>query len=353
MTNAITRVEIKDFLVFIGEFAAEFCPGVNVFIGGNGSGKTTLMKVMYAACEEKETDLNIEPINKYLPKYFATPAFVGESVIEIKYTDGTTIRWLSKKPKIDKREASPDALSNTLVLSDRMVFTDSVTVTVKRATVPNAVYIPEKDILEHSKGLLPFVQKKDTGFSDIYKNVLIAAQDVPTKEQTASQKSIGQKLTEVIDGHVEWVPGDGTFYMVKTDGKRIPFSIEASGFKKLGFLGLLVTSGQLDPGSVLFWDEPENSLNPELVPTLVDILLELSRNGVQIFIATHSYDVARWFELNKTAENSLRYFNLSKTENGIVEVHADEYTELEKSVLRDADNSLLKAVMRSSMGATE
>jgi recombinational DNA repair ATPase RecF len=46
--NTITRVELKDFLVFKGEFTADFCPGVNVLIGGNGSGKTTLMKVLYA-----------------------------------------------------------------------------------------------------------------------------------------------------------------------------------------------------------------------------------------------------------------------------------------------------------------
>jgi ABC-type multidrug transport system ATPase subunit len=33
--------------VFKGEFAADFCTGVNVFIGGNGTGKTTLLKEMY------------------------------------------------------------------------------------------------------------------------------------------------------------------------------------------------------------------------------------------------------------------------------------------------------------------
>ena len=29
------------------EFAADFCPGVNVLIGENGSGKTTLLKCIY------------------------------------------------------------------------------------------------------------------------------------------------------------------------------------------------------------------------------------------------------------------------------------------------------------------
>jgi len=47
---AINRVEIKDFLLFKGEFATDFGTGVNVLIGGNGTGKTTLMKVMYRLC---------------------------------------------------------------------------------------------------------------------------------------------------------------------------------------------------------------------------------------------------------------------------------------------------------------
>jgi energy-coupling factor transporter ATP-binding protein EcfA2 len=57
--NAITRVEIEDFLVFKGKFAADFCPGVNVLIGGNGTGKTTLMKVLSSAlASEKDVAAN-------------------------------------------------------------------------------------------------------------------------------------------------------------------------------------------------------------------------------------------------------------------------------------------------------
>ncbi|MDR1539798.1 MAG: hypothetical protein LBU32_17725 [Clostridiales bacterium] len=32
----------------------------------------------------------------------------------------------------------------------------------------SAVYIPEKDILEHAKGLLTFIDQKDTDFNSIY-----------------------------------------------------------------------------------------------------------------------------------------------------------------------------------------
>jgi ABC-type uncharacterized transport system permease subunit len=103
----------------------------------------------------------------------------------------------------------------------------------------------------------------------------------------------------------------------------------------------------------MLWDEPENSLNPELIPVLVDILLELQRGGVQIFVATHSYDVARWFDVRKKQDNSLRFFNLCKTDGGIVADVADEYSELDNSVLRDAGNELFKAVTAKALEAVE
>ena len=48
-------------------------------------------------------------------------------------------------------------------------------------------------------------------------------------------------------------------------------------------LWLLIQNGTLTEGSVLFWDEPETNLNPKLFGPVVEILLELQRQGVQIF----------------------------------------------------------------------
>jgi predicted ATPase len=303
MVNAITHVEIKDFLVFKGVFAADFCPGVNVLIGGNGSGKTTLLKCLQD--------------------------FTKSRLAEKEIASGVTAKV---------KDMLPERKWGSVKICGE---------------ISGSIFIPEKDILEHAKGLLSFIEKKESGFGSIYRDILISALDVPTKEQSNIQKSIGEKIVKIIGGHIEWVPDEGAYYMIKTDGHRIPFSNEASGYKKLGYLGLVVTTGQLEPGSILFWDEPENSLNPELVPELIDILLELQQGGVQVFVATHSYDIARWFELNKKTDNSLRYFNLRKTENGIIADVADEYTALDNSVLREADDKLLKAVVKNSMGVTE
>jgi predicted ATPase len=335
MTNAITRVEIEDFLVFKGKFAADFCPGVNVLIGGNGTGKTTLIREMYRS-------------TKHSLEHFESPLV----------TQGTfNLRYSGEKVRLPLDVAIPHEMIDSVSDEDAEFYkTPKEELQYAMRTVNDnsfyegykCVFIPEKDILEHAKGLLTFIEQKQTGFSQIYKDVLVNAQDIPTNKQTKAQKSIGKTISNLIGGEVKWDKGDGSFYTIRTDGTRIPFANEASGFKKFGYLGLLVACGQLESGTILFWDEPENSLNPGLIPKLVDILLELSRNGVQVFVATHSYDVARWFELKKNSKNKLRYFNLRKEKNSVVEVHADEYTELEKSVLRDADNDLLKAVMGKS-----
>ncbi|MCL2017123.1 MAG: AAA family ATPase [Defluviitaleaceae bacterium] len=255
---AIIGISIKNVLAFQQNFTADFCTGINVIIGENGVGKTTLLKALHDS----------------------------EDIYEINRTKPI--------PSFGKEE---EKSSVSLECAGKIDY---------------QIYIPEKDILENARGLLPFVMKKDTAFSDIYKNVLISAQDIPTSEQTETQRSLGEKISNIIGGTVEWVASEGTYYTIKKTGLRVPFLREASGYKKLGYLGIQIASGQLEPGSILFWDEPENSLNPALASQLVDILLELSRSGVQIFIATHNEVFASYFAVNRQNGDNVLFTSLYK-----------------------------------------
>ena len=276
---AINRVEIRDFLVFKGVFAVDFCPGVNVLIGGNGTGKTSLLKALYE---------NVKALAVH--------------------------RSISGSPR-----------KTALSFGEETEQYGNVRTSMDSGYDGRSAYIPEKDILEHAKGLLTFIEQKQTGFDHVYRDVLIAAQDVPMQLQSELQVSIGQKIAAIIGGKMEWDKGEGTFYTARTDGSRIPFATEASGYKKLGFLGLLISSGQLESGSILFWDEPENSLNPEFVSMLVEILLELSRNSVQIFLATHSEIFASYFAVNRRKNDHVMFYSLYKDSDQIKADASDRF----------------------------
>ena len=296
-------------LVFKHGFDAEFCRGVNVLIGGNGTGKTTIIREMYYMVDRREN-------------CFDDPPELAE------YKRGNI---------------------HTLGLSS-----DGIAMTFYEVTnVHNLVcaFIPEKDILEHAMGLLAFIEDKYTGFSEIYRKVLVKATGAIDKMLSEMQKSVGEKISSIIGGHVEWVQGEGTFYMIKDNGERIAFAHEASGYKRLGYLGLLVACGQIEEGSVLFWDEPENSLNPEIYPKLAEILLELARGGVQIFIATHSEILASYLAVCRQVGDDVLFHSLYK-EGGQVKVNSsDRFDLLEPNNLKAEPVKLYKMEIVKGLGS--
>jgi AAA15 family ATPase/GTPase len=135
------------------------------------------------------------------------------------------------------------------------------------------------------------------------------------------QQKLLDILSEIIHGTVEYE--NDTFYIVKFSGERIEFKDEASGYTRLGLLWKLIRNGLFEPGTVLLWDEPENSLNPNVMSTLVDVLFELARQGVQIIATTHDKIFAKYFDINKQEKDKLKYVSLYK-EDGILKYDTDE-----------------------------
>jgi energy-coupling factor transporter ATP-binding protein EcfA2 len=265
MTNAITSVEMSDFFVFKGKFEADFCPGINVFIGSNGCGKTTLLKALYGLRAEQ-------------------PGAAAETV-----------------------SSSPGRNAPIVVCgideSERLAKT---------------VYIPEKDLLANARGIPETAEFGKAEFSRFEIDVIKKARVLAAKPEQA----LYRRLCAVIGGEPET---DGqSFYMNRDDiGERIHFSFEASGYKKFGLLAMLIRNEQISNGAYLLWDEPENSLNPELVPVLADVLLELQRGGVQVFVATHSKLLANEFGIIRGDNDEVKFFSLYKTGDGTIKADTD------------------------------
>ena len=89
----------------------------------------------------------------------------------------------------------------------------------------------------------------------------------------------------------------GEEFFLSDEQGELEFTLLAEGLRKLGLLGLLIRNGSLKPGAALFWDEPETNLNPKLYGVVVDVLLELQRIGVQVFLATHDYVILKELDL--------------------------------------------------------
>lgn len=77
----------------------------------------------------------------------------------------------------------------------------------------------------------------------------------------------------------------GRFYLKRF--QRAHGDAAAEGLRKLGMLARLIATGALLDKGYLFWDEPEANLNPRLIKRIAKIILDLSVNSIQIFIATH------------------------------------------------------------------
>jgi len=194
-----------------------------------------------------------------------------------------------------------------------------------------AVYIPANDLLTHSKGLSEMIMDYEMDFDATQVDILKNAQRPSTRGLKPNCGKVIKKLGGIIGGEV--VFDNGRFYIKKDNGNKIEFAIEASGYKRLGLLWKLLRNGLLENGTVLFWDEPENSLNPEQVPILASVLLELARNGVQIFLSTHSEIFAGYLAVNRRNGDTVNFTSLYKDGEQIKANTSDRFDLLEPNNL--------------------
>lgn len=191
-------------------------------------------------------------------------------------------------------------------------------------------------------------------------DIIVNASLPETREIPFAMSKILDKLSAVIDGTV--ILENDSFYVLKKDGQKVDFSLEAEGLRKLGLLWKLIRNGLLEKGSILLWDEPEANLNPELYPLVAEILLELQKNGVQIFLATHSYNFAKYLEIRRTNNEQVMFHNLYRSHNlfsnemqkifpgmddnseAIYSQSADKMDKIKYNHIMAADNKLLDEV---------
>jgi len=104
-------------------------------------------------------------------------------------------------------------------------------------------------------------------------------------------------------------------------------------------LARLIATGSLLGSGYLFWDEPEANLNPRLIRSVALAILGLARDGVQVFVATHSLFLLQELEiLSKTddfGDVDQRDFALAIATDGVRVQRGDLADELQTLILLD------------------
>jgi len=138
------------------------------------------------------------------------------------------------------------------------------------------------------------------------------------------KRKFNDRVNKIIGGEIS-KNTDG--FQFKTNNGKVYSAVNASsGTKSLGLLQYLVENGSLQPGSILFWEEPEVHLHPEWQLKMVELFIELMNMGVKIVFSTHSpymYDYLNAYSIKEELNDRIA-FNLLKfdqdNDNGGIKV---------------------------------
>ena len=323
----LTRLELTRFTAF-SDLSLDFSRGINVFVGANGTGKTHIMKACYAACDITKTG---EPFAEKLFRVFLpSDRFLGRLV---KRQAGRSKGSLS----ICSRDARLTASFSTLVRQPRSATVEGAEAWASQDI--ESAYIPVKEMLSNAPGFRSLYSQREIHFEEIYADIIgRASLPVLRAPMDHERKRLMKTLRNAIDGRVT-VRND-EFFLSNRLG-NLEFTLLAEGSRKLGLLWLLIQNGTLREGSVMFWDEPETNLNPKMLGTVMNILVELQRSGVQVFLATHDYVVLKELDLCTKDGDDVLYHALYPGDDGEIECNTtSDYLSIHPNAIADTFDDL-------------
>lgn len=104
------------------------------------------------------------------------------------------------------------------------------------------------------------------------------------------------EINDAIGGELDLADTGEMFFKEKNCPKNIGISATATGITNLGIISLLLKRNVISEGSFIFVDEPEVNLHPAWQSIMIESLYKLSRNGINVVIATHSIDMMKFIE---------------------------------------------------------
>ncbi len=326
----IQSVNLKNFMIF-DNFDVDLSPNINIICGSNSTGKTALIKLIYSLFKawrdndtEKENKERINdafaeklrgvfrPENKFIGRLVRRKQGSSQCNCKIFLDDGETIE-AGFGSKAEKN-------FNILNYPPKADGVDPQ---------KTAIYIPPKEIISATENFRSLYEDMHIAFEETYYD-LARLLDRPLKKgpNSAEQKQVLDKLSGIMQGNI--VQKENKFYLRVSGKGEFEMGLVSEGYRKLATIVYLIMNGSLNANSVLFWDEPETNMNPKMIYPLVEVIMQLAKLGVQVFITTHDYFLLQYFNLASVYHEAnpndlkIKFISLYRPENGDAAVQYEE-----------------------------
>lgn len=335
----IKGISIENFTVFHDENLA-FSDGLNVVVGENGTGKSHLLKLLYALMLSVNSISNNDDAIQY-EEYI--PHLLQDHFMNIFKPDDLNGLISNNKTgcllEINLGEFSiPFEFKESEYVEDIYhIETDGYLYLPSNFFQKNCVFIPAKEILSFYEGFIPLYETRESSFDEIYYNLARALSLSPLKNiqsYPVESKLLG-RLEAILEGKI--ILERGRFYLASANGHKTEIALIAEGLRKIATIAQLIANGSLTQNSILFWDEPEANLNPKLIRKIAEVLVELSRAGMQIFIATHSLFLVKEIEILRSKDDLLKYFGLGFKDQAVLVSQCEDFEGLDDIVMLDEE----------------
>lgn len=328
---ALTHLKLVQFTAF-EDAGFEFCPGINVLIGRNSTGKSHALKAAYSLIQglNQAAAGNVSETKR--------DELVSERFKRVFLPD--QLDRLIRRPSPEPGRGAELLLSMDAGDVVATLKGNIAKVSPNPVQPPPALFITSRDVLAFSEGFVRLYERRELSFDETYADLCRALEVSPLRQPP---ELLG-RLESILGGKVV---REGDRFYVRLGGEDFEAHLVGEGLRKIATLVQLLANGSLTKGSVLFWDEPEAGLNPQVIAAMAGFIRELAAWGVQIVVATHDYllpsrlsvaaagriepQVAtRFFSLHRTGVNDPVEVEQGETleeleHNPILKAHADFY----------------------------
>ena len=317
----LKSASIKNLTVF-SQANLEFASGLNIIVGENGMGKSHLLKVLYAiiaaGCDPKSTTI-LQPTQIYLQKAYA------DKLVKVLRPDSLG-RLARRTPGRVRCEIGLVFANQSANIQLSLSSGSKSDVLIENAPTlwqeKSPVFFPTRELLTLCPWFIGFYDNYHLKFEETWRDTCSLLIAPKLKGEREKQVAMMLKPLEQAMGGKVVVDEQGNFYLQVAGEGKLEMPLVAEGLRKMAMLAQLISTGTLLEQGYLLWDEPETNLNPKLIKVLANVILDLAKNGVQVFVATHSLFLLRELEIlagsDDYAKVNKRFFGLQKTEEGVV-----------------------------------